>query len=513
MNAVEHCLLHGLAVSGADAPAVVSAGESLTYGALTARVSRFAAALRAAGLGPRDRVAMQMIDTPDLVALHLAVLTAGGVAVPISTRAGTEELRQTLAIIEPTMMVVDEEFAAGAAASIGAATAATKLVLRERELFAWKARPETELVPDPRGPSDPAFWVMTSGTTGQPKVVEHCHANVGICAQYFEQALGAKPADRLFATSRFHFSYALGTMFAALRLGATNILLERWATAESVAASIERHAPTIVLSVPVLYHKLIDAGLARTPAFRAVRHYVSAGERLPPNLGTDWEAACGHSILDGMGCSELVYMVLGNTPQARCPGSSGHPSPSVEARLVGEDGTLITQAGRAGRLEVRMPSVCAGYRVAGAKRDDPPQRPADRFKPEGWFATGDEYMQDAGGFFHHRGRSGDMLRVSSMWVSPSEIEDALAGIASIAEAAAVLGRSTVGLEEIVLFVVPAARTEGRAALEDARLRLARVLPHHKLPRRFEVIAELPRTATGKVQRHKLRQGLSSPLRG
>jgi benzoate-CoA ligase len=512
MNAVEYCLLHGLAVSGADGPAVVSAGESLTYGALTARISRFAAALRAAGLRPRDRVSMQMIDTPDLVALHLAVVAAGGVAVPISTRAGASELRHALAIIEPTIMVVDEEFAEGAAQSIGTATPTTKLVLRQRELFAWKARPETELAPHPREPGDPAFWVMTSGTTGQPKAVEHRHANVGICAQYFEQVLGAKPADRLFATSRFHFSYALGTMFAALRLGATNILLERWATAESVAASVERHAPTVVLSVPALYHKLIDAGLARTSAFRAVRHYVSAGERLPPKLWMDWEAACGHPILDGMGCSELVYMVLGNSPQSRCPGSSGRPMPGVEVRLVGEDGTVITEPARPGRLEIRMSSVCAGYRIAGAKRNDPPQRPADRFKPGGWFASGDEYVQDAEGFFHHRGRSGDMLRAASMWVSPSEIEDALAGVPTIAETAAVRGESAVGLEEIVLFVVPAADVEGRVALDDARQRLARVLPDHKRPRRFELIAGLPRTDTGKVQRHKLRHGLSAPTR-
>jgi 3-hydroxybenzoate/4-hydroxybenzoate---CoA ligase len=513
MNAVEHSLLHGLAISGMGAPAIVSDAETLTYGALTARVSRFAAALRAAGLGPYDRVAMQMLDTPDLVALHLAVLAAGGVSVPISTRTTADELRHALAIIEPAIMVVDGEFAEAAAGSIGAATPTTKLMLRERELLTWKARTETEIVTYPRESSDPAFWVMTSGTTGQPKAVEHRHANVGICAQYFEQVLGAKATDRLFATSRFHFSYALGTMFAALRLGAANMLLERWATAESVAASIERHSPSVVLSVPALYHKLIDAGLARRPAFRAVRHYVSAGERLPPKLGMDWETACGHPILDGLGCSELVYMVLGNTPQSRCPGASGRPMPSVEARLVGTDGTVIAGHEQTGRLEVRMPSVCTGYRVTGAKRDDPPQRPSDRFRPDGWFATGDEYIQDAGGFFHHRGRSGDMLRVSSMWVSPSEIEDGLAGIPSIAEAAAVRGKSAIGLEEIVLFVVPAANAEGRTAIEDARRRLSRILPNYKLPRRFELIAELPRTGTGKVQRHKLRQELSLPARG
>jgi benzoate-CoA ligase len=505
MNIVEHSLLHGLAVAGPDAPAVVSDRESLTYGEVTACVSRFAVALRLAGLGPCDRVAMQMIDTPDLITLHLAVMAAGGVAVPISTRATAHELRQTLALIRPAIMVVDGEFAEVAAGSIGAATPTTKLMVRERELCAWKTRPEIEFAPYPREPNDPAFWVMTSGTTGQPKAVEHRHHNVCICSQYFEQVLDAKPADRLFATSRLHFAYALGTTFAALRLGATSILLERWATVESVAASVERHAPTIFLSVPALYNKLIDAGLARTPAFRAVRHYVSAGERLPPKLWMDWEAGCGHPILDGLGCSELVYMVIGNTPQSRCPGSSGRPMPSVEVRLIGEDGRIITERGAAGQLEVRMPSLCGGYRVAGAKRGDPPQRPADRFKSGGWFATGDEYMQDADGFFHHRGRSGDMLRVLSMWVSPLEIEDALAGVPSIAEAAAVLGESAVGLQEIVLFVVPTAKTDGAAALKDARQRLARDLPGHKLPRRFEVIAELPRTATGKLQRHKLRE--------
>jgi len=135
MNAVEYSLLHGLAVAGTGAPAVVSAGETLTYGALTARVGRFTAALRAAGLGPRDRVVMQMLDTPDLVALHLAVLAAGGVSVPISTRASADELERTLAIIEPAIMVVDGEFAEVAAGSIGAATPRTNLMLRERELL------------------------------------------------------------------------------------------------------------------------------------------------------------------------------------------------------------------------------------------------------------------------------------------------------------------------------------------------------------------------------------------
>jgi benzoate-CoA ligase len=151
--------------------------------------------------------------------------------------------------------------------------------------------------------------------------------------------------------------------------------------------------------------------------------------------------------------------------------------------------------------------MLAGYRSAGSRLDGPPERPPERFKAEGWLATGDEYSRDVDGFYHHRGRSGDMLRVSGIWVAPSEIEDALAGVNGIVETAAVLGENAIGLAEIALFVVPAPKADGTAAIAAARERLAGVLPHYKLPRRFEIVSELPRTATGKIQRHRLRQRL------
>jgi benzoate-CoA ligase len=346
---------------------------------------------------------------------------------------------------------------------------------------------------------------MTSGTTGVPKAVEHHHRNVGICADYYEQVLGCTREDRTFATSRFHFAYAIGNMFASLRMGAGNILLERWATAPSVAETVERLKPTVLLSVPAVYHRLLEAGLAGTAPFRALRHFVSAGERMPPQIWNEWEAAGGHPILDGLGCSECVYMIIGNTPARRKPGSSGQAMPSVELRIVDDTGAVIDTNETPGRLEVRMPSICEGYRHAGGALGEPPQRPAEQFRPAGWFATGDEYVRDADGFYHHRGRTGDMLRVSGIWISPSEIEDALAGQASIAESAAVLGESEIGLAEIVLYVVPAAGADHASAVDAARERLAQVLPRYKQPRRFEVVADLPRTATGKIRRHKLRE--------
>jgi acyl-coenzyme A synthetase/AMP-(fatty) acid ligase len=505
MNAVEYCLLHGRKAAGPEHPALLSAGETLSYGALEKRVSQFAAGLREAGVRADDRVGMLMLDTPDIVATHLAAMAAGAIAVAMSSRASSEELEQILAIVRPAVLVIDGEFADLAAQAIAAVSPQTRLLRREHELAAWKSAPAAPLVPVPRKPDDPAFWVMTSGTTGVPKAVEHCHRNVGICAEYYEQVLGCTRDDRLFATSRFHFAYAIGNMFAALRMGASNILLERWATAPSVAETVERFKPTVLLSVPAVYHRLLEAGLAQTAPFRALRHYVSAGERMPPQIWTAWEAAGGHPILDGLGCSECVYMIIGNAPGRRKPGSSGQAMPGVELRIVDEAGALVTAPDTPGRLEVRTPSICEGYRSAGDPLDRPPQRPVEQFRPDGWFATGDEYLRDADGFHHHRGRTGDMLRVSGIWISPSEIEDALAGQAGIAESAAVLGESEIGLAEIVLYVVPASGADHASAAGAARECLSQALPRYKQPRRFEVVADLPRTATGKIQRHKLRE--------
>jgi benzoate-CoA ligase len=222
----------------------------------------------------------------------------------MSSRASAAELSQILAIVRPAAVVVDAEFASVTAGAVAASSPNTRLIWRDRELSAWKAIPATTLAPVRRQLGDPAFWVMTSGTTGRPKAVEHRHSNVGICAQYYERVLSCTCMDRLFATSRFHFAYAIGNMFAALRLGASNILLERWATASSVVEVVERFKPTVMLSVPAVYHRLLDAGPVPTPAFRALRHYVSAGERLPPQIWSAWEAAGGHPILDLFGARQ-----------------------------------------------------------------------------------------------------------------------------------------------------------------------------------------------------------------
>jgi acyl-coenzyme A synthetase/AMP-(fatty) acid ligase len=503
MNAAKYVLAGGLAVVGPSKPAVVDGRESISYGDLAVRVSRFAAALREAGMKPGDRVALFMLDHADLVSVYLAVIAAGGVAVAVSTRAPSDDLRHILAIIRPFAVIAESD--AAHAITTGMAPN-TKLFLRQRHLRSWVQRSETEFVPCVRWPDHPAYWVITSGTTGQPKAVEHRHDNVCACTDYLVRGLAATSADRFFPTSRLNFAYALGAMFGALRLGATLILHEGWPTPPSVAATVELNRPSIVLSVPTLFQRLCECGFPSKSAFRAVRCYVSAGERLPPQVGAEWEKASGRPIIDAMSCSELVHKIFANTLSARRAGSSGRPVPGVEVRLIDKDGSEITQSGCSGQLEVRAPFLCAGYRLA----DTPPRaaahRPTARFRGE-WFATGDEYLRDDDGFYHHCGRSDDMLKVSGLWVSPCEIEDVLAGIPTIREAAAVLREGAAGLSEIVLYIVATSGAEGGAAIAAARAQLTGNLPAFKLPRKYALVAELPRTTTGKIQRYKLRAEL------
>jgi acyl-coenzyme A synthetase/AMP-(fatty) acid ligase len=501
MNAAQILLQESLAPARAERIALTCASETLTYAELAARAARFAAGLRAAGVEPGNRLVLMMLDTPDLVALYLAIMAVGAVSVAVSTRATPEELRHIISIATPCALIAAEEFSSAAEQAIAEANPATRLFLRERELQSWKHGPQAELEFCPRDPTDPAFWIMTSGTTGRPKAVEHRHDHVLTSADYFVHAFAANAQDRVLATSRLHFAYALGALFATLRLGASSILLEHWPTPAVIADAIERHAPTLVLSVPALYHKLLDDRL-RTKAFAAVRHYVSAGERLNPKIATAWEEATGRAILDGLGCSETVQKIFMNGHDARRAGSSGRPVPGVQVRLTAEDGTSILAAGQIGRLEVRMPSLFAGYRVA-ENAIGPALRPAEQFR-DGWFATGDEYQMDLDGYYYHCGRSDDMLKIIGMWVSPFEIEDTVAGLPGVQDAAAVASENAAGLPEIVLYLVAAAATADGDLIQRARDHLTRVLPPFKRPRQFVMVPELPRTATGKLQRYKLR---------
>jgi benzoate-CoA ligase len=293
---------------------------------------------------------------------------------------------------------------------------------------------------------------------------------------------------------------------AGLRLGATAVLNAGWPSATAVAAVIERHRPDVVFSVPTLYRSLLEEDLAGSAAFRSVRHFISAGERLPEALFRQWLAATGHPILEGIGATEALMMFLGNRPDDYCPGATGKALPAIDVRLVAETGDTVMDPGVPGVLWVRSDCLAAGYW-------NQEERTAAAFKA-GWYCTGDVFVRDAEGRFHHQGRADDMLKVSGQWVSPAEIEEVVLKNSKVSQAAVVGSEDTGGFIRLALCLVPSDAAVDRGSLErELTEALTSELSIYKCPRRFVYLEEFPQTATGKTQRFKLRAIVGEKVSG
>lgn len=344
--------------------------------------------------------------------------------------------------------------------------------------------------PAPRADDDMALWIYTSGTTGVPKGVIHAQRMVTAAADFATAVLDATPADRVYASSKLFFAYALGNgLCASLRLGATLVLDAEWPTAERVAAVVARHRPTILFSVPTLYLKMLQSGVAQR--LTGIRRCVSAGEALPLAVRRAWRAATGIELVSGYGASETIVLVF------QCSDESGALSflPRVELRLP----QPAPEPGAPHRVWLRHPSVALGYwQRAEATRD--------AFSA-GWFSPGDLFERAPDGRWRLCGRSDDMLKISGQWVSTIEVEQALADGcgASVRELAAVGFRNPDGLSSIAVFAVasPGAEERARHALQQA----IEALPKLKRPREVRWLGELPKTPTGKLQRQRLRAAL------
>ena len=350
-----------------------------------------------------------------------------------------------------------------------------------------------------RKPNDPAFWMYTSGTTGTPKAAIHCHRTVFMADSFLVEILGAGPEDRIFCSSKLFFAFALSHCYlGALRIGATVILYPDWPSPEAVAETVERFHPTIMLSVPTFYRNLLASGLAEAPAFKHVRHYISAGEKLPETIFERWLAKTGQPIKDGIGATETCFLFMANRGGEYRPGSCGKPVPGAEVKLVGENGEEITEPNKPGILWVRTLSVAGGYW-------NMPDKTRAAFK-NGWYRTGDMFERDADGWYWHAGRGDDMLKVSGQWVSPGEIEDFVLRIPKVQDAAVVGVPNEDGLTRLALFLVaPEAKGRTEDLENEIRDTLTSNLSIYKCPRRMFFMDGLPMTATGKVQRYALRQ--------
>lgn len=510
MNAADEILGHAIA-AGCGKRAALAWGEdqSLSFDELDAQANRYGNALLAHGLALGQRVFFLLDDSPELVAGYLGTMRAGGVAVALNIRLAAKDLLFTLEDAAPSVLFIHvdllslyREIEAGLATPprviiIGRAVAA------DDDLEHFLAGASAELPSAPCSENDPAYWVYSSGTTGRPKAAVHCHGDMRVADLHLHVNLGVVPGDRVFTTSKMFFAFALGhSLFGALRCGATVVIHTGWPDAESIGNAIRRHQPNVVLSVPTMYRNLLRGGVATDPIFRRVRHYVSAGEKLPETLFEEWVEATGLPILEGYGTSETVFLAIANTPRSYRVGSTGRPLPWVQARLIDEGGRTIDQPNTPGRLAIRMGSVFVGYwRQPELSRE---------FLRNGWYLPGDMFSFDESGWWYHHGRADDMLKISGQWVSPGEIEGCALKVDELAEVA-VIGHANVdGLVRLAMFAVAREPVPDEEALvRKIAETLRAALSIYKCPRTIRFVSELPRTATGKVQKFKLRELLEA----
>ncbi|HEX7926740.1 MAG TPA: AMP-binding protein [bacterium] len=497
MNAAQAVLGPPLAQGLGEQLAMIGRRDRLTYRQVQEEAGRCANALRAMDIVPGQRVLLLLRDSPALVCAYLGVMAAGAVAVTLNLRSSEAELAFVLRDSQPVLALVDPEYLPLWRGTVGGTASCPVFTLGGvvAGIPAWEVRVAEALPafdPMPVAGTDMAFWIYTSGTTGEMKACVHRHQDVLLSDAYLRETLGVTAGMRVFATSKLFFAYALGTcLFGAMRLGATTILLDAWPTPDAVARVIAQHQPHVVFSVPAFYRAMLAADVTAQPAFRKVGTWVSAGERLPATVFQRWHAATGAPIVEGMGTSETIYMILTQRPGAAVAGSSGKPAPGVEARLVDMQGQSVA-ANTPGILHVRMSSISAGYW-------NQPERSAQVFR-DGWFNTGDVFTVDGDGLWRHGGRQEDRIPVPGGSVNPADIEESVQALPGVADACLVSVPS--GLTVFAVETTGADRASLALAIHDA---VEQHLPPPIPAPAIRWVSELPRTASGKVQRYRLRQ--------
>jgi len=506
INAADEIIGRPLKQGLGEQTAILCADRKVSFAELNDAVNRSGNALLAQGVGRGDRVLFLMDDSPELVAAYLGTMRIGAVAVALNVRLAPRDLLFIIEHSECRMIVVDAHFL-DLYQSAAETLENPPLVV----LVGGEARPpylgfadivdgqSAQLDSVPMNPEEVGFWLYSSGTTGKPKAVMHPHRSVLVADRLERESLGIGPGDRVFTTSKIFFGFALGhSLMGGIQCGATVILSQSWPESKRIMDTVEKHQPTVLFSTPVMYRNLMRDGAPTRPAFRAIRHFVSAGEKLPESIYDEWLKLCGKPILDGVGASETVFLFLLNQPDDSRSGSSGKKVSWAAIRLVGEDGTDITEPGQPGQIAIHTPCQFVGY----WKQPDL----TERALRNGWYFPGDMFHFDADGRWFHMGRADDMLKVSGQWVSPTEIEACALTVPDVLDAAVVGFPNEDELTRIALFVIPRNLDTDQAALSESLLATFKsTLSIYKCPRTIRFVAELPRTATGKTQRYRLRE--------
>jgi 4-hydroxybenzoate-CoA ligase len=560
-NAVADFVDANVARGLGDKIAFVDPDRSLTYGELQARSIRFAHALRELGVGHEHRVALLLNDTVDYPVAFWGTIRSGAIAIPLNTYLNVLQYTYLLADCRATALVVDAPLAQAIAPVIEKLPWLKAIIVAgsNQNSSSWpgSSRPSTSSLPqdvdarhkararagrrpdpsaghDGKGidvPHKPggggkgvyafedliagadatpftadtvsdevAFWLYTSGSSGDPKGVKHVHSNLMATARLFGQGiLGIREHDVVHSASKLFFAYGLGNaMTFPLSVGATAALWPHRPSPEGVFETMRRHRPTIFYGVPSLYTALLSHNeIGKGAGSDRLRICVSAGEALPAHIGERWRDTVGVDVLDGLGSTEMLQTFLSNRPGDIRYGSTGKPVPGYDTRIVDEHGRDLG-AGEIGELIVRGPSAGEGYWN---------QREKSRRTFVGeWTHTGDKYRRDADGYYYYCGRTDDMFKVSGMWVSPFDVEAALVSHEAVLEAAVIGKEDADGLIKPKAFIVLRnGYKPDDGLLETLKIHVKDKAGPWKFPRWIELRTALPRTATGKIQRFKLRE--------
>lgn len=508
--------------------AVVCEQQSITYGELSAQTLRMGAVLKSLGITPGERVALLLNDSPEFIASFIATASSGTIAVPINMGLRLDEQRvilndcgarvalvesglcgnllkdaqQELRELEEVVVVRrgDEKESAREAEGTLSGHEAGPRIRALSELFsATEGRPAPEFLA--AGEDAPAFILYTSGSTGEPKGAIHSQAHIFYTNETFcREVLRPRQDDRFFSSSRLPFAYGLGNSLSfPLLNGLTTILCRAKPTPEVISRIFADQRPTVFFGVPVVYNLLLDHHRRGLPLdCSSLRLCISAGEALPAQLGEEWEKTCRVQLLDGIGSTEMLHMFMCNHEDEVCYGSSGKVLSGYEARLLDEHDHATSPVAE-GNLWVKGASAALGYWQK-------PEATARTFV-DGWVRTGDLYRSEDG-FWFHIGRSDDCFKSSGQWVSPVEVEGALLRHEHVSRVAVVEDFDKDGLPCACAFVIcKDVESELNQVEEELREFLRASLPRFKQPRRYIFVSELPYTATGKIQRFKLREQL------
>ncbi|AAY81080.1 benzoate-CoA ligase family protein [Sulfolobus acidocaldarius] len=497
-------------------PAIYYKDEIWTYRRLIDEINRVGNALKKF-LEREQRLLMISYDSPYFISVFYGAMKIGAFPIPVNTFTIPDDHIFYLEDSKAKVLVVEPEIWDRLASKLNGRTEELKYVMilpgGHREQLHISPHPakvmlyedivpheSTDLNPAKTSPDEPAFGLYTSGSTGHPKCAVHLHKDIIVVLNtYVKNVLKINENDKLFSASKLFFAYGLGnSSYFAFGNGASVVLMPERVEPKRVLHYIQTYKPTIFFAVPTIYNSLLNVEEWKKYDLSSIRLCVSAGEPLPGKIYEEWKKRYVVEILDGIGSTEALHIYISNFPGESRPNCTGKVVPGYEVKIVDENGNQV-KAGEIGDLYVKGDSVAMYYLH---KYED------TRKNMQGyWFRSGDKFYFDDNGYLYYIGRSDDMIKAGGMWISPIEVESVILTHEAVLEAAVVGIKDEVGLTKVVAFVVPKQGYEANEKLEEGiKEYLKGKLPSYKIPKQIRFVNELPKTATGKIQRYKFRTG-------